>query len=413
LRALKLIGGGRALGHANGMTWMIRGALPGELLLARPTRLRKRVVEADTVEILADPHPARLDQVCPQAGRCGGCDWVQVEAEGGAELKRDVASEAAARFPEIASRIRAAPVKTSRPAYRLRNRLHWDPQRSALGFYEPLSWRVADVTPCRIIAPALTAVLPQLAIGLDTSCPEPVDIETILGDDGLVAALRPARRGPKTIPPAWIPTSTQCPGLEGFHVLASASDVEHVWGRDRVSMALPIPLQVPVGAFFQGNRHLIPWLFDTVSTLIGAGSEPVFDLHGGVGFLAAAGQWAGRDELTISEINTAAAAAARRNLPRANVVAATAESFVRDRPELPARSVVITDPPRTGMTPVLRRHLTRWRPERIVMLGCDPATWARDADELLNSGYTLSHIELVDLFPFTHHVEILAVLETV
>jgi tRNA/tmRNA/rRNA uracil-C5-methylase (TrmA/RlmC/RlmD family) len=63
------------------------------------------------------------------------------------------------------------------------------------------------------------------------------------------------------------------------------------------------------------------------------------------------------------------------------------------------------------MTAELRRQLAEWGPERIVMLACDPATWSRDAHSLTERGYRLAHLELVDLFPSTHHVEILAVLE--
>jgi tRNA/tmRNA/rRNA uracil-C5-methylase (TrmA/RlmC/RlmD family) len=64
------------------------------------------------------------------------------------------------------------------------------------------------------------------------------------------------------------------------------------------------------------------------------------------------------------------------------------------------------------MTPELRRRLAGWHPERILMLACDPATWGRDTSYLVDRGYLLSHVELVDLFPSTHHVEILAVLES-
>jgi tRNA/tmRNA/rRNA uracil-C5-methylase (TrmA/RlmC/RlmD family) len=64
------------------------------------------------------------------------------------------------------------------------------------------------------------------------------------------------------------------------------------------------------------------------------------------------------------------------------------------------------------MTSQLRQSTFEWRPRRLLMLGCDPATWSRDAADLIDHGYTLTHFELVDLFPFTHHVEILAVLET-
>ncbi len=45
------------------------------------------------------------------------------------------------------------------------------------------------------------------------------------------------------------------------------------------------------------------------------------------------------------------------------------------------------------------------------MLACDPATWARDAAFLLSQGYRISSLELVDLFPSTHHVELVAELE--
>jgi tRNA/tmRNA/rRNA uracil-C5-methylase (TrmA/RlmC/RlmD family) len=63
------------------------------------------------------------------------------------------------------------------------------------------------------------------------------------------------------------------------------------------------------------------------------------------------------------------------------------------------------------MTRKLLRLLTGWQPRRILMLGCDPATWCRDAAFLSDNGYQLTSIELFDLFPHTHHVEILAMLE--
>ena len=85
--------------------------------------------------------------------------------------------------------------------------------------------------------------------------------------------------------------------------------------------------------------------------------------------------------------------------------------MVANTADLPEDALVITDPPRTGLTRSLRRDLASWRPHRILMLGCDPATWARDAGFLLENGYRVRSVEFFDLFPSTHHVEILAVLE--
>lgn len=411
IRAVKLIGGGRALAHAEGATWMIRGALPGERLRVAPTRRRARIIEADAVEVLDDPHPARLRLSCPHADGCGGCDWPEVDPHQGATLKLGVAAEAAGRFPEIADAIRRAPITDSPSGYRLRSRLHWDPSTRALGFYAPKSWTVSPIDQCGIISPTLAAQLPLLTEILINHSLMPVDLEILEGSDTTVAALRPARRGPKNIPERCVPPAAECPGIDGFHRLTKSSQILPGWGREQVTMDLPIRLQVPIGSFFQGNRHLVPWLFNRIATLIGAGDAPVVDLHAGVGFLAAAARWAGHEDITAIEPHPPGAAAARLNLPGARVVTGTAEMFLEENGDLPGNAVAVTDPPRTGLTPNLRRRLVEWRPRRIVMLGCDPATWSRDAAGLIDHGYTLEHLELVDLFPFTHHVEVLAVLE--
>lgn len=412
MRAVKLIGGGRVLAHAEGATWMIRGGLPGELLRVVPERRRARIIEGEVIEVVGDAHPARLDQPCPHTGGCGGCDWPHVDPLTGAVLKNAVAAEAAARFPELDARIRLAPITTSPPAYRLRNRLHWDPRTRTLGFYAPRSWIVSPITHCRIISETLADRLPSLIQVLSKRCPSPVDCEVIEGQASIVAALRPARKGPRILATGWVPPPSADLGFDGFHRLTSAARILPGWGPQAVHIDLPVRLEVPIGSFFQGNRHLVPWLFERVATLVGGGEEPVIDLHGGVGFLAAAVRSVGRRDLTVVEPHALSASAAARNLPDVRVVASSAESFLQAHPELPANAVAMTDPPRSGMTSQLRQSIIKWRPRRLLMLGCDPATWSRDAADLIDHGYTLNHLELVDLFPFTHHVEILALLET-
>ena len=399
------------MAHADGATWMIRGGLPGELLRVEPTRRRARIIEAEVVDVLDDIHPARLSHPCPHADACGGCEWPQVDPSAGAALKITVATEAAGRFPEIADRIRTASITQSPPGYRLRSRLHWDPDTRVLGFYGARSWHVSPINHCRIISPTRAALLPSLTQLLTEYSRIPVDLEVLEGNDAAVAALRPARGGPKSLPAHCVPPAAKYPDLDGFHRLTKSSQILPGWGRDRVRMDLPIRLKVPIGSFFQGNRHLVPWLFERVAGLIGSGDDSVVDLHGGVGFLAAAARWAGHEDLTVDEPHRPAADAAQANLPQARVAASSAEAFLAQNRDLPPDAIAITDPPRSGLTSDLRRRMVDWRPRRVLMLGCDPATWSRDAAVFIEQGYVLDHLELVDLFPFTHHVEILAVLE--
>jgi 23S rRNA (uracil1939-C5)-methyltransferase len=72
--------------------------------------------------------------------------------------------------------------------------------------------------------------------------------------------------------------------------------------------------------------------------------------------------------------------------------------------------VIITDPPRTGMHADVIQAIIETRPDRIVYVSCNPATQARDI-QLLSAHYRLVKSQPVDMFPFTHHVENVALLE--
>jgi len=420
LRAERLVGGGSALAHHEGETWLVSGALPGEMITAEPQGRRAGVVEARALAVVAEPHPARVADPCPHAPACGGCDWSHVEPLAGALLKRDVAAGAARAHGDLAGLLAAAPVQPSPLAYRLRARLHWDPERAVLGFYEPRSWKVCPIAGCRILSPALRDSLAAIGDALATRCPRPVDVEWLedLGGERAVVALRPAAQGPAELPRSWVPLAEELgPPVAGAHLLSKSGHLAPVWGSESVTMSLPIPLEVPVGAFFQGNRHLVSWLFDRVAALAGPAEVPAWDLHAGVGFLAAATcrprADGGQRALVLVEPYRPAASAAARNLPQARVVSGrTAEAYLARSGRLPRAALVVTDPPRIGLSRGLRYSLAGWHPQRLLMLACDPSTWARDAAFFLARGYSLTHLELVDLFPATHHVELVAMLET-
>jgi 23S rRNA (uracil1939-C5)-methyltransferase len=73
--------------------------------------------------------------------------------------------------------------------------------------------------------------------------------------------------------------------------------------------------------------------------------------------------------------------------------------------------VIITDPPRNGMHPDVISAIIAASPHRIVYVSCNPATQARDIS-MLSPHYKVLRIKPVDMFPFTHHVENVALLES-
>ncbi len=410
-----MAGGGRVVARAGDEVWLVAGALPGETVRVRLDRRRAGIVEGSAVALIADPHPARDSEPCPHAPGCGGCDWPHVEPRAGAELKRGAAAGSARGNPGLAARLASAPISTSPLAYRMRSRLHWSPESRILGFYESRSWRPVAIPSCRIVTERLRAAIPALASALARVADRPVDLEWLEDLDGrkAVVALRGARGGPCEPPPHWLASQAELGAVvDGCHRLTASGALLRGWGEEQVAMQLPRPLEVPIGAFFQGNRHLVPWLFDRIVDLAGEQPHPTWDLHAGVGFLAAAAARRSARPLTLIEPFRPSARAAVRNLPEARVaVGRTAESWLARHRRLPTDALVLADPPRAGLSAELRSRLAGWHPHRIVMMSCDPATWTRDTAFLIDRGYRLAHLELADLFPSTHHVEVISVLE--
>jgi 23S rRNA (uracil1939-C5)-methyltransferase len=69
--------------------------------------------------------------------------------------------------------------------------------------------------------------------------------------------------------------------------------------------------------------------------------------------------------------------------------------------------LVIVDPPRSGMPAAAMKGLVKLRPEEIIMISCEPPTFSRDAAKLIEAGYSLSSVHVLDMFPGTYHVETL------
>ena len=97
---------------------------------------------------------------------------------------------------------------------------------------------------------------------------------------------------------------------------------------------------------------------------------------------------------------------------------ANAEFFCADAGEAAARfsaqgirpQVVCVDPPRKGLDETAVQAAAAMQPRRIVYVSCDPATLARDIKRFAPLGYVPAHVEAVDLFPRTAHVETVALL---
>jgi tRNA/tmRNA/rRNA uracil-C5-methylase (TrmA/RlmC/RlmD family) len=164
---------------------------------------------------------------------------------------------------------------------------------------------------------------------------------------------------------------------------------------------------VGADAFFQVNRHLL----GTMLRLVGGHARRVtrrlraVELYAGAGFFT-------RPISELFERTVAVEGAPHRygriNAPKAHWVHAPVEQWVGG---MPRADFVFLDPPRAGARREVIDAIARRAGEIVAYLSCDPVTFARDASRLIASGWRLATLDLLDLFPNTHHVETLASFE--
>ena len=414
----RILPAGFGMAHTDGHTIMVAVAAPGDQVRIRVDRVKGNVSFASIEEIIT-PSPHRVEPPCPYFGRCGGCDFQQMNYQAQLDAKaviREIAAEGAsggkdriaapderrlARIENIPDfQITAAPDPWH---YRSRAQWQYDAVRQRLGYFESGSRNVCDVAECAVLAPQLQSTLESLRARMASgSLPDARDFRAVIGDEGV--SISPPVRGSS-------PTDMEAAELA----------VNNKVVRDVSRTVQGESYRFNAGSFFQANDGLLPSLID--AALGDAGGKTALELYCGVGLftLPLARRFA---RVVGVESDPAAANFARENVAGAgltNVEVATRDVGVwlddlkrHDLSRLSEESatairgeidLVLLDPPRVGAESRVIAGILGLQPRRIAYVSCDPATLARDLKKLIAGGYHLTSIAAFDLFPQTHHVE--------
>jgi tRNA/tmRNA/rRNA uracil-C5-methylase (TrmA/RlmC/RlmD family) len=140
--------------------------------------------------------------------------------------------------------------------------------------------------------------------------------------------------------------------------------------------------------------------------------ESVVDLYSGVGLFAAFLADAVGPDAAVEEVegDRRAAAHAAENLGRESV-AADVQEWLESEVAPDHADLVVLDPPRTGAKRRVVEGIVRLSPRAVGYVACDPSALARDVAIFAEHGYALGGVRAFDLFPMTHHVECVALLE--
>jgi 23S rRNA (uracil1939-C5)-methyltransferase len=363
----KPVYGGYSLGRHEGKAVLVPYGIPGETVSVAITLDKKDYCMASISDII-EKDAGRVVAGCPHFTRCGGCSYLNVSYERELQFKKMILEDSLKRtaglspgqLPGIEG------VHAERCHYRSHGTLK--ARDGKPGFYRK---GTNDFVPvgehgCFLLSKELNAWLNK-GKEFPDDCRVAVDsfsrVITSYQDDPVVR-------------------DTEC-GL-------------------RYSRG--------IGQFFQSNLFLRGRMLEIVKEYSGiTGNEVFLDIGCGVGFFSLALAGLSRSGTGI-DISGESIRWARYNARQNNVTNVDFRAIPSNRiqPDLLQADLVVADPPRAGIDKKTREMLLAMKPSRIVYVSCNPSTFARDSRDLISGGYSMDRITLIDMFPGTHHIEVIS-----
>jgi 23S rRNA (uracil1939-C5)-methyltransferase len=365
---------------------------------------------------LIESSPWRVNPPCPYFGRCGGCQWQHIDYPAQAEFKKEILRELLKRLGRMEEIPSIRVVLSPRP-YDYRIRVQLKVRGKAMGYYREGSHQIVDIDHCPISHPLVNRILRKLR-GEFAVLQLMGEIEINVSPEG--------GRGmilfhPHSYDRRIEPLTKRL--LQGDPILRGVA----IAGKGRLKLfgeflefTIPsyqdrdLTLRISPGSFSQVNLEQNQTLIQTVLQFSEFNKEDrVLDLYAGVGNLTLPLAMGAKEVMGIEEnrmaVEDAQFNAERNGIQNCHFIQARVEHVLSDW-ERETPHLVALDPPRTGCKTILDR-VVRLKPEKIIYVSCDPTTFARDLRLFYERGYTLQRLSLIDMFPQTHHTEVVGLLK--
>jgi 23S rRNA (uracil1939-C5)-methyltransferase len=446
---------GKALAHLQGMVVFVSHCVPGDVVDVQITRKRKRFMEGYPVRFHSYS-PDREEPFCEHFGLCGGCKWQHLPYKHQIRFKQQQVIDALERIGKVEVNL-IMPILASEKQKFYRNKLEFTfsnnrwlttpeiqsteslYERRALGFHIPGKFdKVLDINKCFLQPEPSNLIrnfVRQYALNNGLEFFDLVHREgflrTLMIRNNLAGEVMVVFsfffRDDEAIEKILGAVSRQFPQITSLQYVINPKandtlndlEVNLFSGQDYLSEKMEdLEFRISPKSFFQTNTDQAYRLYNITREFAGlTGKETVFDLYTGTGtialFLARNCHKAVGLEYVPEAIEDAKANAALNGISNTIFLAGDIRELLNGKllEEQGHPHVIITDPPRTGMHADVIKAIIEARPERIVYVSCNPATQARDI-QLLSTHYRAVKTQPVDMFPFTHHVENVALLET-
>jgi len=414
---------GEGVARRNRDVYFVPGALPGEDVEVVLDGRRRKVWQTRLLTILKSS-PQRTEPLCPHYQRCGGCDLQHLQYPAQVQFKQERVQRELAR-QGAATDNWAAPITADPWHYRRKARLgvRFSKERGEnfVGFREAASNHITNIDVCPVLPDnaALNWAFWRDCINGLQSRSLITQIEALVADNALALIFRILKP---------LPVADQHQLIEALNSVQSElplqlwlktdkhAAAQRLWPADAEPLQhhvdeLALTLQPDDFVQVNGavNRAMVQQALDWLAPQT---DEIIWDLFAGHGnFSMPLAQRSAQvyavegDQPMVSSL---AAQAEKLALPLQAIRADLDGSGGLQ--SLPDPDAVLLDPPRAGAAGIMN-ELTERRVPRIVYVSCDAATLARDLSTLTDAGYCIRQAGIMDMFPQTHHVETMVLLE--
>lgn len=446
---------GKTVGKApDGRVIFMTNTVPGDIVDVQTTKKRKSYFEGTAINFksLSDK---RTEPECQHFGVCGGCKWQHMGYEHQLfykqkEVENNLRRIGHLELPEV-NRILG-----SKEQYFYRNKMEFSfsdsrwltldeinsditiTEKNALGFHIPGMWdKILDIKKCHLQAN------PSNAIRLETrdfAIKNDISFFNPRNQYGMLRTLmiRTSSIGEVMVLVQFFEDDKVKRDLLLNHLQSTFTDITALLyvinpkqndtiydqevichaGRDHIFEEMEgLKFKINAKSFYQTNSEQAYELYKITRDFAElTGNELVYDLYTGTGTIA---QFVAKKAKKVVGIESVPEAIEDARANTENNAIDNVEFFVGDMKNIFNEAfistngmpdIIITDPPRDGMHKDVVQQILNIAPKRVVYVSCNSATQARDL-ELMKDSYKVVKVQPVDMFPQTHHVENIVLLE--
>lgn len=444
---------GKSICRVDDQVVFVTGAVPGDIVDIQITKKRSNYAEGNITRF-HQLSPIRIEPFCPYFGKCGGCKWQFIPYEKQVEYKQREVVNNLRRLGHV-ELPEPLPILPSANNRFYRNKLEFtysakrwltpeelaDPEVAktpGVGFHVPgLFDKVVDITECHLQADPSNAIRNWTR---DYAFTNGLSFYDLRNRGGLLRniTIRTASTGdvmvivsfgenqPDAIRQMLAALKETFPMVTSLMYVVNTKandtitdlDIECFAGQPYITEQMgDVKFRVGPKSFYQTNSEQAHRLYDVAKEFAQlTGQEVVYDLYTGTGTIANYVARGAKKVIGVEYVPEAIEDAKVNS--QINGIRNT-EFFAGDMKDVltldfinehGAPDVMIVDPPRAGMHPDVVETILKAAPRRIVYVSCNSATQARDI-QLMDSAYKVAALRPVDMFPHTHHVESVVLLE--